>query len=319
MQENPFAPPKKDGTSRRDRVIGILITVLFHALLGVLVYYGRFTVKILPLGREEVRTVVIVPPLTVSIPKIVGGRGLSDLPGGLEGAPGPAGSAPAAKSPESIQAEPEAGPEGRLPAGAAGEPAGEWVVPPPGSGSAIPSLSSKFQRSITTHGKSDLTIPLAPPGTPAGPPGISGGAPLPDFSRYSRGAYGGGVGGYGTGRGGQGTGGGGSGTGGQRVGMSIALKGYDLMPWATVVIDRLQLNWSLPAIPGVPDAAKISMIVIIKKSGELDSIEILEGTSLEILDRAALEALRASLPFPALPDDFPGDLLEITFEFVYND
>jgi TonB family protein len=61
------------------------------------------------------------------------------------------------------------------------------------------------------------------------------------------------------------------------------------------------------------------MIVVIKKTGELDSIEILEGTSLETLDRAALEAIRASLPFPALPADFPGDLLEITFEFVYND
>ena len=74
-----------------------------------------------------------------------------------------------------------------------------------------------------------------------------------------------------------------------------------------------------PSVPEVPDAAKISMIVVIKKTGELDSIEILEGTSVEALDRAALDALRASLPFPALPADFPGDLLEITFEFVYND
>jgi TonB family protein len=101
--------------------------------------------------------------------------------------------------------------------------------------------------------------------------------------------------------------------------MSIPLKGYDLLPWATIVIDRLQLNWMLPSVPEVPDAARISMIVVIKKTGELDSIEIVEGTSLEPLDRAALEALRASLPFPALPADFPGDLLEISFEFVYND
>ena len=101
--------------------------------------------------------------------------------------------------------------------------------------------------------------------------------------------------------------------------MSIALKGYDLLPWATAVVDRIQLNWALPSVPEVPAGAKISMIVVIKKTGELDSIEILEGTSLEALDRAALEALRASLPFPALPADFPGDLLEINFEFVYND
>jgi TonB family protein len=101
--------------------------------------------------------------------------------------------------------------------------------------------------------------------------------------------------------------------------MSIPLKGYDLLPWATAVIDRLQINWALPSVPEVPDAARISMIIVIKRSGELDSIEILEGTSIEALDRAALDAIRASLPFPPLPADFPGDLLEITFEFVYND
>jgi TonB family protein len=105
----------------------------------------------------------------------------------------------------------------------------------------------------------------------------------------------------------------------RRNGSGCPLKGYDLLPWATMVIDRLQINWTLPAVPEVPRAARISMIVVIKKTGELDSIEIIEGTSLEPLDRAALEALRTSLPFPALPADFPGDLLEINFEFVYND
>ncbi len=101
--------------------------------------------------------------------------------------------------------------------------------------------------------------------------------------------------------------------------MSIPLKNYDLMPWASVVIDRLQVDWVLPAVAEIPDPARIGMIVVIKKTGELDSIEILEGTTVEALDRAALDAIRAALPFPALPEDFPGDLLEIIFEFVYND
>ena len=316
MFEDSFATPKKDRPSPRDRALGLLVTLLFHAVLGFLIYEYRFTVRILPLSKGSVRTVVIVPPLNVAIPKVVGGRGLADLPGGPSegGQPGPAAK-PAGKS----RPEPEAPAGEPGPPGEAGRDAGGGTVPPPGSGSAIPSLSSKFQQSIAIHGKSGLTIPLAPPGTPAGTPGIVGGAPLPDFSNYSRGAYRGGVGGYGTGGRGGGTGGGDSGGGGQRVGMSIPLKGYDLMPWATAVIDRIQLNWALPAVPEVPNDAKISMIVIIKKTGELDSIEILEGTTVEVLDRAALEAIRGALPFPALPADFPGDLLEITFEFVYND
>ncbi len=313
MFEEMIAAPKKNGRSPRDRAVGILVTVLFHALLGLLIYYGRFTVKILTFAKEEVRSVVIVPPLKVTIPRIVGGHDLAELPGGP---PQAAGAARSAERAGQARPKPEALLEEPAGAGEAGQPPGGGSIPPPGAGSAIPSLSSRFQQSIAIHGKSSLTIPLAPPGTAPGPPGVAGSAPLPDFSKYGRGAYGGGVGGYGTGRGGGGTGGSG---GRQRVGMSIPLKGYDLMPWATVVIDRLQLNWALPAVSELPAGAKIGMIVVIKKTGELDSIEILEGTSLEILDRAALDAIRTSLPFPPLPPDFPGDLLEITFEFVYND
>lgn len=313
MFEDSLGRPETEKPRGRDRAIGLAVTILFHALLAMAIVFGRFTVKFLPFARDEVRQVVLAPPLTIAIPKIVGGHGLADLPGGggTAGRPGPA--RPAAKpEPARPEAEPAAAATG------AGEPGGGLLsVPPPGSGSAIPSLSSRFQESLRIHGRSSLTLPLAPPGTP---PGVGVGAPLPDFTKYTRSAYVGGVTGYGrgSGRGGGGTGGGGGG-GPQRVGMSIPLKGYDLLPWATAVIDRLQLNWMLPAVSEVPEAARISMIVVIKKNGELDSIEIIEGTSLEPLDRAALEALRASLPFPALPADFPGDLLEIDFEFVYND
>jgi hypothetical protein len=317
MFEDSFVSPKPEKPPSRDRAFGIFVTVLVHALLGLLVYFGRVTVRIFPPPGAEVRNVVLVPPLTVSVPKVVGGQGLADVPGGTPGTPGPRRAA--VREPAAPEEEGGGGDAaGTGEAAAPGMPGPGWLSPPPGAGSAIPSLSSKFRDSLAVRGKSSLNIPLAPPGTPPGPPGVGGGAPLPDFSRFDRGAYGGGSGGYGRGRGGRGGGGSGGG-GGQRVGMSVALKGYDLLPWATKVIDRLQLNWMLPAAPEVPAGAKIGMIIVIKKNGELDSIEIVEGTSIETLDRAALDALRMSLPFPALPADFPGDLLEITFEFIYND
>jgi TonB family protein len=313
MFESSFAGSDRLGRTRRDRLTGVLVTLAFHGLLGLLVYHGRFIVKILPFDKKtEVRDVVLVPPLKVSIPKVVGGHGLASEPAEALGKPRPAGPAQPRTVPEEAEAPPEeAGGEA---AGLLGATSG-GTAGPPGPAAAIPSLSSKFRQSIAIRGRSELTIPLAPPGTPAGPPGISAGTPLPDFSKYSRGVTGGG--GYGTGRGRVGTGGGGGGR--QRIGVSIPLKNYDLLPWATMVVDRLQLHWVLPSVAALPDKAKISFIVVIKKTGELDSIEILEGTTVEVLDRAALEALRGALPFPALPADFPGDLLEMTFEFVYND
>jgi TonB family protein len=296
-------PPQKNGRPRRDRAAGVLVSLLIHSLLGLAVYHGRFTIKVFPSKREEVRTVVIVPPLKVAVPKVVGGRDLAEVPGTPPGGRVRPDRRPAVEEPEAGPGEEEGG-AGELATGAA---------PLPGAASAIPSLSSMFQRSLAIRGRSDLTIPLAPPGTPPGPPGFIGAAPIPDFTKIDRGASG--IrGGYGPGIGR----GGGSG-GRQRVGMSIPLKGYDLLPWASSVVDRIQRYWVLPFVYELPEAARVMLIVVVKKSGDLDSIEILEGTGVEALDRSALEAVRGGLPFPALPADFPGDLLEVTFEFVYND
>jgi TonB family protein len=311
MFEDCLPAPKKNGRPPRDKAIGALVTLLVHGLLGIAIYHGRFTVKILSFEKEEVRAVMIVPPLKVNIPRIVGGRDLISEPAGLPEQAGPPGMA---KRAGDVQEKAAAGPETQA---EARKPPGEAPPAVAGAGAAIPSLSSKYEEMVDKPrppaGESGLTIALAPPGTPAGPPGVGGGAPLPDFSKYGRGAYGGGGYGTGGGRGGRGTG------GRQRVGISIPLKGYDLLPWASLVVDKIQRFWNLPALTKLPETAKVRLIVVIKKSGDLDSIEILEGTSVEVLDRAALEAIRAALPFPALPADFPGDLLEITFEFVYND
>lgn len=309
MFEESLLAPRKGGRGPRDRLAGVLITLLFHGILGLAIYHGRFTVKILPFDErnEEVREVVLAPALMVAIPRIVGGRDLAADPAEALGTPRPSATA-RVEPPAEAEAEPTG--EGEGP----GDEVGGEAAGPPGPLAAIPSLSSRFRESLAVRGRSALTIPLAPPGTPPGPPGISGRAPLPDFSQYGRGATGSGGGGSG---GGSGSGGGGRGR--QRIGISVPYKGYDLLPWATVVVERLQLHWTLPAVSALPDIARISFVVVIKRNGDLESIEILEGTTVEVLDRAALEAIQAGLPFPALPGDFPGDLLEMTFEFVYND
>jgi hypothetical protein len=184
----------------------------------------------------------------------------------------------------------------------------------------VPALSSKFQQAVTSRFKSDqepsLKITLGPPGSGPAPPANLGKASSAGFSEYisGPGAVGGGRAyGKGSGRGGPG------GTGGQRAAMSIPLKGYNLSPWAQKVIDLIQRNWILPTVGRLQAAARLKLIILIKKNGDLSSMEILETSLYEILDQAALRALRESLPFPPLPDDFPGDILEATFEFIYND
>jgi len=302
--EDSFLSRKTNGRTRLRKFLPLGISVIFHGLLVYGLFHARITIKMLAV-QSTVRNIRIAPPLTPSLPKIVGGAGTTN-PGG----------APAAGE----KAVATAG-AGRTPAPA---PASSPPAGPPASGPgpgpqspAIPSLSSKFQESMTTRARpgkeSDLKIALGPPGSKAGPSAGPKGPP-PDFYSYLPGPVGSGAGGYGavTGKAGRGT-------GGQKASISVALKGYNLTPWAQKALEIVLKNWNLPWVGRLPDKAFVKIIVVIKKNGEIASLELVEGTALDSLDEAALNAVRASLPFPALPDDFPADLLEASIEFNYHD
>jgi len=307
-----FAGTEKRRRPLRPVIIGLAVSLLVHGALVYGLYHARITVKILSFGGDDLRNVMIVPPLNQAGPKIVG--------------PAPGGAA----SPEPLRGGPP-----NLGSGAGREAAPPEPSPPPSQktgetrsrqsapaaeGSVVPALASQFQQSVASRFKSEsetgLTIKLGPPGvSPPGPErkAASGGRGRPDFYQY--------IGGSGSGGGGRGAGPGGSrgGSGfGQRAAMTIPLKGYNLEPWARLVVDILQRNWDLPAV-GKPGAeVRIRLFAVIKKDGRLDSMEILETTGLEILDQSALKALRTSFPLPELPADFPGDMLEVFFEFIYD-
>ena len=232
-------------------------------------------------------------------------RGPGRRPGGRGTARG------ASPKPEAAGAEPEARRGGAGPAGRRGDgPAARIGLGHPFPVLEIPAVDRHSRQVRSDH-------PAGPPGHPAGASGRRRRRPSPRFLEIQPRAPTA-AGSADTEREAAATGQAGGGGAASGSGCPFPLKGYDLLPWATAVIDRLQLNWALPAVPEVPDAAKISMIVVIKKTGELDSIEILEGTSLEALDRAALEAIRASLPFPRssrrLPRRPPRDHLRVRLQ-----
>jgi hypothetical protein len=86
--EDSIAGKNSGRPAGRDRAIGLLVTLLFHAGVALAIIFGRFTVRMLPFAKEEVREVMIVPPLKVAIPRIVGGHGLAELPVAPAGRPG---------------------------------------------------------------------------------------------------------------------------------------------------------------------------------------------------------------------------------------
>ena len=101
--------------------------------------------------------------------------------------------------------------------------------------------------------------------------------------------------------------------------VSFNVKGYDITPWATEVVNKIQTNWIIPASQSQNIKGTVRFFVVINTSGEISSIEIIESTDVSALDLLALNAINSSLPFPRLPDDFPSDKLEAYLVFHYND
>ncbi|MFQ6108260.1 MAG: energy transducer TonB [Candidatus Aminicenantales bacterium] len=96
-------------------------------------------------------------------------------------------------------------------------------------------------------------------------------------------------------------------------------EGYDLTPWASEVVNRIQDHWIIPSSQRKSARGTVRILVRIEKSGDLSSIEIIKSSDVSVLDLLALNAIRSSLPFPRLPGDFPLKSLEAHFLFLYNE
>lgn len=113
---------------------------------------------------------------------------------------------------------------------------------------------------------------------------------------------------------------GGKGSGGQARGASVSLNvmRYDLSPWADEVMNKIQKNWSIAQTGYETSKGEVGISVLITKNGELLAVEIESASKIDVLDQAALHALRLSAPFPPLPADFPNSSLELYFVFQYG-
>jgi TonB family protein len=93
---------------------------------------------------------------------------------------------------------------------------------------------------------------------------------------------------------------------------------YDFSPWANAVMNRIQKNWSIAAPGDFAWKGEVGITVMIGKNGNLTLIEVIASSKIDALDQAAVRALELSLPFPALPVDFPNSSLEVYFIFQYG-
>lgn len=105
----------------------------------------------------------------------------------------------------------------------------------------------------------------------------------------------------------------------QKAVAAFNIRDYDIRPWAEEAINRIQVNWNIPALENIPPRSEVIIAVTIEKDGAMSSHEILKSSTLPVLDLAAVDAVEKSSPFPVLPGDFPASNLQATLVFSYHE
>ena len=94
-------------------------------------------------------------------------------------------------------------------------------------------------------------------------------------------------------------------------------EGYDLIPWVREIVDKIRDNWILPSIDESIAMGEVRVLITIGKQGGLVAMEIVAPSDFPVFDQTTLEAIRSSVPFPALPDDFPSERIEAFLVFQF--
>jgi periplasmic protein TonB len=95
-------------------------------------------------------------------------------------------------------------------------------------------------------------------------------------------------------------------------------QGYDLGPWGDRVVAITKKNWVIPEAANLGVKGVVSIAFDVSKNGTIMNIRIIGPSGVPSFDRAAVNALSSSNPFPPLPLDFPRPILPAVFRFFYN-
>ena len=101
-------------------------------------------------------------------------------------------------------------------------------------------------------------------------------------------------------------------------GVFFDTQGFDLGPWANRVVAIVRSNWIVPVAAELGVKGVVSVAFKVERSGRIIDIRVITPSGTPSFDQAAVNALKTSNPFPALPGDFPRPVLPGVFRFYYN-
>ena len=110
------------------------------------------------------------------------------------------------------------------------------------------------------------------------------------------------------------------------MGIGVAIlsdtQGVDFTPYVRQMLKLLQKNWEaiMPEEAKMGEKGKATITLEILSDGTLATgdPQIEKSSDLKALDKAAMNAIRNSVPFQALPQQFHGPVLKLRILFLYN-
>jgi len=290
----------RDPEARRRRRAAALISLGGHLVFGGMIFRVVSPLKV-RVRERMVGDVVIVEPPPVYIPRSAESGSRRD--------PGPDAPARDTDPAKRASAPPDPPVTGRPgPREGSGDDPGPSARP----GAAFPNLAAgRFRLAVPRIDPASLPVEegfiLSPYAGNPWFPGRDSAKDIPviDLSRYS---------GWRPGESPASAGGEGTAVPGRRGGVAVQGEAVDLGPWADAVVTAIQENWFIspgrrPAVRG-----EVEVLVTVGRGGEVLEVLVARDSGSEAVDESALKALRIA-PFPALPDPFPGERLEIRLVF----
>ena len=97
-------------------------------------------------------------------------------------------------------------------------------------------------------------------------------------------------------------------------------RGVDFGPYLARVVWNVRRNWYavIPVTARLGTKGRVAIVFEILKDGSVPELRLVASSGVDPLDRAAVAAIRASNPFPPLPEEFTGEHLVLQFIFLYN-
>jgi len=97
-------------------------------------------------------------------------------------------------------------------------------------------------------------------------------------------------------------------------------KGVDFGPYLSRIVYIVRRNWLsvIPESARLGEKGRSAVVFEILKDGSVPQLRLVASSGSDPLDRAAVNGIHASVPFPPLPAEFTGNHLVLQFIFLYN-